>query len=86
MDFLNYEFETYFKQPLSPPQHNIIVVYHTSNHRLAIELGRWPTTPIPIDNKLCYFFSYNVVEDVTHFVLEIKFLEDNVALGSLSNN
>ena len=38
-DFLNYECELYLKQPLTPPQRQIIVAYRTSNHRLAIEIG-----------------------------------------------
>jgi hypothetical protein len=36
--FPKYICELYLKQPLAPPQHKIIVAYHTSNHRLAIKL------------------------------------------------
>ena len=71
------------------------VAYHTSNHRLAIEIGRWSTIPISRDNRLCHFCSYNVVENEAHFVLECplynsirdKFqsLFENVVLGSLKS-
>jgi hypothetical protein len=44
-DFLKYECELYLKQPLTPPHHNIIDAYGTSNHRLAIEIGRWFECP-----------------------------------------
>ena len=39
-DLLKYDYELYLKQPLTPPQHKIIATYHTSNHRLAIQIGR----------------------------------------------
>ena len=42
----------------------------TSNHRLAIGIGRWTTLPGPTNNRLCHFFFYNVVESGAHFVLE----------------
>jgi hypothetical protein len=35
----NYECALYLKQPLTPPQCKIIVAYHTSKHRLAIEIA-----------------------------------------------
>jgi hypothetical protein len=35
-DFLKYKFELYLKQPLTPPQRNIIVVCRTLNYKLAI--------------------------------------------------
>jgi hypothetical protein len=41
-DFLKYECELYSKQPLTQPQHKIIVAYCTLNHRLAIEIGWRP--------------------------------------------
>ena len=62
MDILKYECELYLKQPLTPPQHKIIVAYRTLNHRLAIEIGWSSTIPISRDNILCHFCSYNVVE------------------------
>ena len=36
-DFLKYNCELYLKQALTPPQHKIIVAYHTSNRRLVVE-------------------------------------------------
>ena len=36
-NFLKYECELYLKQPLTPPQHKIIVAYRTSSQRLVIE-------------------------------------------------
>ena len=51
-DFPNYEFELYLKQPLPPSQQKIIDAYHTSSHRLAIEIGRQPTIIIPRNNKI----------------------------------
>ena len=38
-DFLKYKCVLYLKQPLTPPQRNIIVAHRNSNHRLAI--GNW---------------------------------------------
>ena len=61
-DFLKYECELYLKQPLAPPQCKIIVAYHTSNHELAIEIGRWIIIPISRDTRLCNFCSYNGIE------------------------
>ena len=94
-DFLKYKCELYLKQSLTPPQCKVIVDYHTSNHRLAIEIGRWSTIPIARDNRLCHFCSYDIVENEAHFVLECplynsirdKFqsLFENVVLGSLKS-
>jgi hypothetical protein len=36
----SYKCILYLKQSLTPPQRKIIVAYRTSNHRLAIEIGR----------------------------------------------
>ena len=47
----------YLKQPLTPPQCKIIVAYHISNHRCAIEIGRWMTIPISRDTRPCHFAS-----------------------------
>jgi hypothetical protein len=44
-------FELYLKQPLTQPQHKIIVTYYTSNHRFAIEIGQWSTTLIHEDTR-----------------------------------
>ena len=52
-------------QPLTPPQHKIIVAFRTSNYRLPINIGQWLTIIISKDNKLCHFFSYEA-----HLVLE----------------
>ena len=65
--FLKYKCELYLKQPLTPPQRKTIVAYHTSNPRLAIEIGWWMTIPI---SRLRHFCSYNAVEDEAQFVLE----------------
>ena len=70
MDFLKYKCELYLKQPLAPPQHKIIVAYCTSNHRLAIKIGRWSTIPIHGDNRTCHFCPYVEVENEAHFVLD----------------
>jgi hypothetical protein len=49
-DFIKYEcVESYLKQPLTPPQHKIVATYHTSIHRLAIEIGQWSTISISRD-------------------------------------
>ena len=60
----------YLKQPSTPPQHKIIGAYHTLNHRLAIETGRWTIIPISIQTGLCHFCSYNAIENEAHLVLE----------------
>ena len=67
--FLNYRCKLYFKLLSTPPQHKIIVAYYTSDHRLAIESGCWSTIPVPRDNILCHFFSYNFNENKAQFVL-----------------
>ena len=69
--------------------------YHTSFHRIAMEIGRWLNIPISRDNISCHFCSYNVVEIEPHFVLRYplynpirdKFhsLFENVILGSLKS-
>ena len=87
--------EAYLKQPLIPPQRKIVVAYCTSNHTLAITIGRWLTIPIPRENILCHLCSYNVAENEFHFMLKcplytsirIRFpsLFQNVVLGSLKS-
>ena len=69
-DLCKYECELYLKQPLTPPRRKITVAYHTTDHRLAIEIKWWLTILASRDNKLCYFCSYNAVENKAHFVLE----------------
>ena len=49
-DFVKYKCKLDLKQLSKPPQCTIIVAYRTSNHRLAIEFGWWPTIPISRDN------------------------------------
>ena len=92
-DFLKYKCKLCLKQPMTPSQRKIIVAYHTSNHRLAIQIIRWRTIPISRDNRLCHFCSNSAVEKEPSFVLECalynpirdKFpsLFENVVLGSL---
>jgi hypothetical protein len=92
-DLLKYEWEFYWKQPLTPPQHKNIAAYLTLNHRLAIEIGQWTIIPIFRDTKRCHPFSYNAVENLAHFVLECPLYRsirdkfpsqfENVILGSL---
>ena len=43
--------------------------YRTLNHKLVIESGRLSTIHISRDTRLCHFFSYNVVENESHFML-----------------
>ena len=69
-DSLKYDCELYLKQSLTSSQLKIIVAYHTSIHRLSIETRQWSTTPMPRENRLCHFCSYNVVENEAQFVLE----------------
>jgi hypothetical protein len=44
-DSLKYECELYLKQSSTPPQRKIVVAYHTSNHRLVIEIEQWLKCP-----------------------------------------
>ena len=67
-DFLIYECQLHSKQLLTPPQRKIIVTYRSLNHRLVIEIGWWLTIPISRDDRVCHFWSYNVVEVEAHFV------------------
>ena len=93
--FLKYECELYLKQPLTPPQRKIIIGYPTSNHRLVAKIGRWSTNPIFRDTRLCHFFSYNVIGNEAHFVLECPLhnpsrdkspsLFENVVVGTLKS-
>lgn len=62
--------ELYLEQPLTQPQHKIIIVFCILNHRLAIETGQRSTIPIHEDNKLIHLCSYNVVENKAHFMAE----------------
>ena len=68
----------------------------TSNLRLAIESGRWLTIPVSRDNRLCHFFSCNVVEMrhtlcwsllyITPFTyLKCPSMFEDVVLGSLES-
>jgi hypothetical protein len=68
-DFLRYECELYLKPSLTPPQCKSIAAYHTSNHKLAIEIRRWTSILIPRVTRLCHFCSYNAVENEAHFML-----------------
>ena len=63
-DFLKYKCELYLKQPLTPTECKIIVIYRTSNHRLDIETKQWGNA------RLCHFCSYNTIGNESHFVLE----------------
>jgi len=69
-DFLRYECELYLKQPLTLPQCKTIIAYRTVNHRLAIKIRRWSTIPIPSDDRLSHYCSYNAVENEAHFMSE----------------
>lgn len=61
---------------MTPPLPKIIDAYCTLNHRLAIEIGQWSTMiHISSDNRLCRFYSYNVVGNEAHFVLEFSLYE-----------
>ena len=93
-DSLKYKCEMYLKQPLTSPQHKVLVAYHTSNRRLAIEIGWWSTIPISRDTRLCHLCSYNAIDtEAPLLVLECLLynpikdnfpsLFDNVVLGSL---
>ena len=64
--FLNYDYELYLKQPLTPPQWKMIAAYRTLNHRLAIGIDQWSTILISRDTRLCHFCSYNAVEYEAH--------------------
>ena len=48
----------------------IQVVYMHANAALAIETYWCLITPIPGDNILCHFWSYNVIENEAHFMLD----------------
>lgn len=49
-----------------------MVVFPTSSRiGLTIDTGQWLTIPIPIDNKLCHFCSYNMVEIEAHFCVAL---------------
>lgn len=65
-DFLNYDYATHLKQRVSLSQRKTIVAYHASYHRLAIEIGRWPTIPLPRVNKLCHFSSLTTYLRMRH--------------------
>lgn len=66
---------------------NINVAYHTSNDRLAIEIGWWSNTSISRVKRLCQVWSWKVVENEANFVLEhtfwkfIRFPSLSVVLG-----
>lgn len=63
---------TIFEATIAPPQHKIIVAYRNSQIiGFAIEIDWWSTIAIPRDNKLCYFCSYNVVENWNMFCAEV---------------
>ena len=61
-NFLHSECELYLKQPLTLPQRKIIAAYHSLNHRLAIEIGRWTVILISRGTRLCHFYCYNTVK------------------------
>ena len=95
-DFLNHECVLYLKQALTPPHRQVIYVYHTLNHRFAIEIGWWSLILISRGNILRCFCSYNVVAgNEAHFVLKrslyssmrVDFcsLFHDVVLGSLKS-
>ena len=84
----------YLTQPLTPPHCKTVVAYCTSNHTPSIETRRRSGVPICIGNRLCHFYSYDVVENMTHFVLECPYnvigdefssLFENIVWGSLKS-
>jgi hypothetical protein len=63
--------ELYSKQPLTPPQHNIIAAYLASNHiylPLKLDNGRL-SLPLEILDYTT-FCSYDAIENESHFVLK----------------
>lgn len=66
-DVLKYKCKLYLKQPLGPPQCEIITAYHTTNHRIASEIGKGSSIPISRNNRSCHFCSYDAVEKEAHF-------------------
>ena len=48
--------------------------YNTLKHILAIETGRWSTIPFSKDSWLCHFFSFNMVENGSCFVLIVPYI------------
>lgn len=70
----------------------IIIAYRTSNHILAIEIGRWSTIHVSRDTVICRLSSSTGVETEAHFVLEcplcnciinkFQLLHENGVLGS----
>ena len=79
-------------QPLTPPQHKIIVAYRPSSHRLTMSRLSHSLQM----KTLGHFCSHNVVDCEAHFVLEcplynsinhkIPSLFQNVVLGSLKSS
>ena len=94
-DFLNTNVNCTWSNHWHPPQRKINVAYRTSNHWLAIEIGRWSTISISRDIRLCHFCSYAAIEIEEHFVLECPLynpirdefpsLFENVILESLKS-
>ena len=81
-NFLIYECK-YLNQLLKLPQCKITFVCRTSNHRLAIEYGRWSTIPVSRDYKYYHFCSYNVVKIEARFVLQCPLHSYSITIPSL---
>jgi hypothetical protein len=58
-----------------PPQHrNILCKFRTTNHKLAVELGRY--TNVLRSRRFCNICDEEILGDEYHFVLECSALND----------
>lgn len=83
--FLDYECESYLKQPLTPPQCKIIAASCTSNRRLAIETRQWSTILISRDIRLCYFCFFNAIDNEAHFMLRNYICHSKMTTSKFDN-
>ena len=81
--------EYYVKLKMSRDQRRILSKFRACNLPLAIETGRYTRSKTPVNDPLCKFCNYNVVDDETHFLVECAFysdLIDDVFRKALVNN
>ena len=64
-----FRYETYISDIRNISHRNILTRFHTSNHKLHIETGRYTRRITPVENRICSNCNSKSVEDELHFLM-----------------
>jgi hypothetical protein len=64
-----FRYETYISDIRNISHRNILTRFHTSNHKLHIETGRYTRPITPVENRICSNCNSKSVEDEIHFLM-----------------